>query len=152
MIIPKMEARAAADPYATTATADWRRRLLAEDSGGHLRRAETAARRAVAAARTPEEKHEALLWLSIIECGRGRHAAELEHVRRLAAMRPGDPTSLGALRRAAKCNGLWELAAQADEALEEKVSVDPTWARNRFRRPESPRGISPSESFWHDEP
>jgi hypothetical protein len=115
---PDLEALAAADPYAVGTQEKWRQRLMARDRKGYLRQAEDAATQAVALARPADERYQAILWLALIECDRGRHAAELRSARRLMALRPHDPTSLGTLRRAAKCNGLQRLERAADGMLD----------------------------------
>jgi hypothetical protein len=115
---PEMEAFAETDPHAIDLQESWRQRLMAEDRGGHLRRGQETARRAVALATSPKETYEATVWLAIIECDRGDHPAELQSVRKMVMLQPKSPISWGALRRAAKCNHLWQLAQEADTAME----------------------------------
>ena len=47
-----------------------------------MRRARGAAVRSVRLAKSREERYEATLWLALIECDQGHHAAELQDVRR----------------------------------------------------------------------
>jgi hypothetical protein len=116
---PEQEAFAEAKPYTPWPVEKaFRQQVLARDRGGHLDRAHKAARRAVALARTPDEEYPSTVWIAIIECDRSRHQAELQHVQRLVVLQPRDPVSLGALRRAARCNGLELLAEEADRALQ----------------------------------
>jgi hypothetical protein len=151
-IKPELEAMAEANPLAGTEAARWRQSLMARDAGGHLQQAQQAASRALAQAGTPEAKYEATLWLALIQCDRGRHAQELRQVRRLVDLRPGSTTSLGALRRAARCNGMWGLARQMDEALivaEGSPDGDelPDWPTDHFREgffPAAPTTRSPA--------
>ena len=112
---PELEALAAWDPGAAPGVEeDWRCQLMARDLHGRLREAQTAAWRAVLLARTPVEEHRAREWLAIIECDRGQHREELEQAWRLVALQPGNAESWGALRRAARCNGLSPVARKAD--------------------------------------
>jgi hypothetical protein len=120
---PEMEAFAETDPHAIDLQESWRQRLMAQDRGGHLCRGRDAARRAVARARSPQETYEATVWLALIECDRGDHLAELQSVRKMMRLQPESPISLGSLRRAAKCNHLWQLAQEADTALETRSDL-----------------------------
>jgi hypothetical protein len=95
----------------------WRRRLMASDRTGDLRRALKSAREAAALARTPIEEYQAREWLALIACDAGYHREELQQARRLVELEPKSEVSLTALRRAAECNGLGALARQAEVAL-----------------------------------
>jgi hypothetical protein len=116
---PELEALAAADPYSTEPEGARRQRLMAQDRGGVLRQAHEVAREAVAQAKSPQEAYQATLWLAIIECDQGHHQEELQHVRRLLVLQPRRAEAWGALRRAAKCNGFWQLSRRADRAVRE---------------------------------
>jgi hypothetical protein len=113
-IKPDLEALEAADPYSVGIEEARRERLMAQDRKGYLRQAREAAARAVGLARSSEETYQANLWLALIEGDRGHYTAELQSARRLIALRPHDPISLGTLRRAAQHNGLKQLARQAE--------------------------------------
>ncbi len=97
--------------------------LLARDATGSLARARDAARRGIRLARTPDERYRAMLLLSRLECYAGHHKKELELARRLMDMSPRKEYSLLSLRRAAECNHLPEMAAAADQDLDQLRKV-----------------------------
>jgi hypothetical protein len=94
---------------------------MAGDPRGDLGRAFSAAARAARLAQTPQERFEALLLLSRIDCDRGHHQEELAEARLLIRLAPHDLQSLGVLQRAAGCNGLKPLVAQTSAELKRIV-------------------------------
>jgi hypothetical protein len=84
----------------------WRLRQLSIDPDGNLKRAQTAAQRAAALARTSTDAYRAAELLVLIKHELGRHEAELGHAQSLVRLRPHDPSALSVLRRAERCNGL----------------------------------------------
>ena len=82
-----------------------------------LPRALDAVERAARLATTREERYEAALLLSRLDCDAGYHDRELVAARKLISLAPTSPVSLRALHRAARCNRLVALARQADAAL-----------------------------------
>jgi hypothetical protein len=102
-------------PEATRGTdvEDWRRRLMAQDPSGDVRRALAAAREAASLSRTPEEEYRAREWLVLIECDAGDHREELRQARRLVSLQPKNEISWTSLRRAAHCNRQPALARRA---------------------------------------
>jgi hypothetical protein len=116
---------------------------IAEDRGGFLRRAMTAARRAAALARTPEEEYRVTARMALLQCNVGHHEAELRLARRLVELRPEYETSFLWLRRAARCTGRKSLEERADRRLQIlRISA----ARQQTLQPAIEPGISPSRS------
>jgi hypothetical protein len=122
----ELETLCAEDPEASSRQWNgWRSELMAVDKAGYLQRAHGAAREAVELAQSVSERYQALMWLAIIECDRGHHRAELQHVQQLVTLGPRDAAAWGALARAAHCNGLPEKQRQAGQMLKE-LETPPT--------------------------
>lgn len=148
------EALEAWDPEAESETNQepLRRRMMARDRGGYLRRACVAARQAAALAQTREEAVRAQVLLARVECDAGHHDRELQAARRLMALAPRSEDSLLALQHAALCNRLPALAEQARAALEALRNgttpaapspLLPGWRRPPAARPAVPPSSAP---------
>jgi hypothetical protein len=94
------------DPVAAAGPMEGIRRAhLAQDRSGDLRRARAAARQATASARTTREAYAAACLLQLIERDLGNRLAELNQVRKLAALAPRDWWLQEALRSATTGGG-----------------------------------------------
>jgi hypothetical protein len=96
---------------------EWRRRLMAQDRTGDLRKALITVREAQRLARGRQEEYLAREWWALIACDAGLHREELAQAKRMVVLEPRNIVSLTSLRRAARCNHQWALARQADAQL-----------------------------------
>jgi hypothetical protein len=119
------------DPQATGRTTPEARRRAAISGTGELRMAIRIGERAAHLATTRDDRYEAALLLSRLDCDAGLHDRELAQARILMALSPKSLTSLKALRRAAGCNHLSSLARRADTAIE-ALPGSATGVRLRF--------------------
>jgi hypothetical protein len=95
-----------------------RRRLMAQDGSGELRRALGAAAKAEAMARTPREAYQVAELEVLLQCEAGHHLQELREACRLVQLRPDSPRAWMVFRRAAICNRRAPLCRRAGSRLE----------------------------------
>jgi tetratricopeptide (TPR) repeat protein len=110
--------------------------LLLLSRGGDLYQAETLAQKAAALAHSPPEQFKAAFLLAQIECGLGRHRAELKQAQKMLALKPRNESSYLAYNRAVRCNRLGQRERQVmqrkqDPHSDTRVPATPLICQNQ---------------------